>query len=146
MGEGIPSGATDKWLQAVDFNQQLAVMEKEHAQEMRDTLLSFLDVLDSFDRCFSAMDQTGGTSSVAQSWSRSFEGIRRQLQRTLERAGVSFMNCRGGAFDPHKHEAIEVRARPDLEEGMVIEEVIRGCEWRGEVLRQAKVVVSRKSR
>ncbi len=146
MGEGISSEDAPKWLQAFDFNQQVAVMEKEYVREMRNTLLSFLEVLDSFDRCFSAIDQTREMSSLAQSWLRSFEGVRRQLRRTLEQAGVSFMNCQGEPFDPHKHEAIQARSRPDVREGIVIEEVVRGCEWRGEVLRQAKVVVTRKSR
>jgi molecular chaperone GrpE (heat shock protein) len=60
----------------------------------------------------------------------------------LEQAGVSFMNCVGQAFDPVKHEAVEVRVTSDVEEHTILEEVVRGCEWRGEVLCYAKVVVA----
>lgn len=134
------------WLQALDFNQQLAAAKQEHTQEMRNIILSFLEVLDSFDRCFAAIDRTGQTSPVAQSWLKSFDQVCCQLQKTLERAGVSFMNCQGEPFDPHKHNAVQVQSKPGVEDGIVIEVITRGCEWREEILRQAKVVVSRDNR
>ena len=135
-----------RWLQAVDFNQQLAEAEKEHRQEMQKTLLSFLEVLDSFDRCLSASDQMGDKSSRGPDHSKSFKTVRNQLRGALERAGVRFMDCQDQPFDPQKHKAIEVQFRPDLDDGLVVEEVIRGCEWRGELLRSAQVVVSHRRR
>ncbi len=142
MDKEYPSGDTVKWLQAFDFNQQLAAVQKEHEQEMRNVLLSFLEVLDSFDRCFAVIKQSGPASSAARSQLENFQNISSQLQQVLSRAGVRFMDCQGQPFDPHRHEAIEVQSRSSVESGIVIEEMTRGCEWRGEILRRAKVVVS----
>ena len=138
VNEGIPD--TDRWLQALDCSQQLAAKDRE----MRNTLLSFLEVLDAFDRCFSAISQTQQASTLSQSGLKSFDRVRLKLVRALEQAGVSFMDCRGKPFDPHKHEAIETRQRgPEVEEGTVVEEIVRGCEWNDKILRRAKVVVSK---
>jgi len=144
MAKDSSSKDAARWLQAVDFNQQLAQVEKEHHQEMRETVLSFLEVLDSFDRCFSTSDQMENKSPRGPDYLKSFKAVRRQLRGSLERAGVRFMDCQGQPFDPQKHKAIEVQFKPDLDEDMVVEEVMRGCEWRGELLRLAQVAVSRK--
>ena len=128
--------------QGFDLNRQLEDAKKEHEQEMRSLLLSCLEVLDSFDRCLAAAKQTGSESAIAQNQLASFEGLRKQFQRALERAGVEFMDCTGQPFDPHQHEAVEIQSSPGVQEGIVLEEITRGCQWKGEILRLAKVTVS----
>jgi molecular chaperone GrpE (heat shock protein) len=129
---------TERWLKAFALND--AVYEQH--QEMRRTLLAFLEVLASFDRCFAAIDPADEVSPVANSWLRSFDGVRSQLLIALEQAEVSFMNCIGQVFDPTRHEAVAMRVASDVENNTILEEIMRGCEWRGEVLCYARVVVA----
>jgi molecular chaperone GrpE len=128
----------EQWLKAFALNDIIY----EQQQEMRSTLLAFLDVLASFDRCLEAMDPEEDVSPIVKSWRRSVDRVRSQLVIALEQAGVSFMNCVGQVFDPVKHEAIEIRVTADAEEDTILNEIVRGCEWRGEVLCYAKVVVA----
>lgn len=137
QGTGLPS----HWLQAVDFGQQLAEAERDHAREMRRTLLDFLDVLDAFDR-FVGAAQGAGQEAVGASWLSSAKAVRRQLERALEGAGVEFMACAGQHFDPERHQALGQEAAPGQEVGTILREEVRGCEWKGEVLRPARVVVA----
>lgn len=129
---------TEQWLKAFAFND----IVYEQQQTMRSALLAFLDVLASFDRCLEAMNPEEEVSPVVRSWRSSVEKVRSQLLMALEQAGVSFMNCVGQVFDPVKHEAVEIRVAPDVEENIILDEVVRGCEWHGEVLCYAKVVVA----
>jgi molecular chaperone GrpE len=133
------SGAAP-WLQALNCNQQLAAKD----QEMRDTLLSFLEVLDAFDRFLSTVDQSQQLSESSQRERSSFDRIRIKLVRALEQAGVTFMDCQGKPFDPYRHAAVDVaQCESEVGENIVVEEIIRGCEWNGKLLRPAKVVVSK---
>jgi molecular chaperone GrpE (heat shock protein) len=129
---------TDHWIKTFVINNELY----EQEQEMRRILLDFLDVLASFDRCFAAIDSTEEVSPKESSWLRSLDAVRLQLLLALQQAGVSFMHCVGQSFDPTRHQAIEVRVISDIEENTIIEEIVRGCEWHGEVLCFAKVVVA----
>lgn len=113
-----------------------------HEQTMRATLLSFLEILDSVDRCLAAPEPKAGSDTRASSWRSNFEGVQQQLLQVFERAGVTFMNCVGQPFDPQMHDALERRFDPEAEENLIVEEVARGCLWQGEVLRYAKVIVA----
>lgn len=135
MNEEVEIG---QLLKAFAFND----MVYEQQQAMRSALLAFLDVLASFDRCLVAMDPKEEVSPVVRSWRGSVEKVRSQLLMALEQAGVSFMNCVGQIFDPVTHEAVEIRVTSDVEENTILEEIVRGCTWRGEILCYAKVVVA----
>jgi molecular chaperone GrpE len=69
--------------------------------------------------------------------------VHQQLLTAFAGQGVIFFACVGQAFDPARHEAIEVVERSDLPDNTVLEEINRGCTWRGQVLRCAQVVLAR---
>lgn len=145
MSQPDAKDLSSHWLQAVDFGQQLAEAEREHTREMRRTLLAFLDVLDAFDRFVGAAQAAGqgsGQSPIDEGWLSSAVAVRRQLERALEGVGVQFMACVGQHFDPERHEALGQEEVPGHEAGTVLREEVRGCEWQGQVLRSARVVVS----
>jgi molecular chaperone GrpE (heat shock protein) len=120
-----------KILDGADFSGMLAAREQAHQAEVRSILLGFLEVLDAVDRA--AFRQEGGAT---------LRIIQRQLVNTCEKAGVSFFNSKGKPFDPLRHRAIESRVGKVAAE-KVSEEVTRGCEWNGKLLRPAGVVVVR---
>jgi molecular chaperone GrpE len=68
--------------------------------------------------------------------------VYRELQATLERAGVEVYDPTGERFDPTWHEALATRSEDGAEAGIVLETVEKGYRLDGQVLRPAKVVVS----
>lgn len=120
-----------KMFQSVDFAGELAAQEQAHQAEVRRILTTFLEVLDALDR---AAAQEGAPATLG--------AIRKQCLAACERAGIRFFNSLGQPFDPHRHRALEVRVSKTAV-GRVVEEITRGCEWKGELLRPANVIVAR---
>lgn len=113
--------------------------------ERRRILLDFLDVLDSLDRLVALAEPIASTDDdPATNWLEHLRTLRNQLLETFRLAGVGFFECVGQRFDPSRHEAMETVQRHDVDDYTVVEELSRGCEWRGHVLRFARVVVARR--
>jgi molecular chaperone GrpE len=67
-----------------------------------------------------------------------------ELRAALERAGVETYDPTGERFDPENSEALSVRAGGDgVDPGVVIETIEKGYRLDGQVLRAARVVVSK---
>jgi len=66
----------------------------------------------------------------------------KELQRTLEKFGVSRIGAAGKKFDPSVHHAMTQVEREDIEEKMVAEELRTGYLFRDKVLRPSLVSVS----
>ena len=66
----------------------------------------------------------------------------KELQRTLEKFGVSKIEAAGKKFDPSIHHAMSQMEREDIEEKMVAEELRTGYLYRDKVLRPSLVSVS----
>jgi len=66
----------------------------------------------------------------------------KELQRTLEKFGVSKIEAEGKMFDPSIHHAMIQAEREDLDEKMVAEELRAGYLYRDKVLRPSLVAVS----
>ncbi len=120
-----------KILDGADFSGMLAAREQAHKAEVRRILLGFLEALDAVDRAASERGASPGLNA-----------IRKQLVSACEGAGIHFFKSRGQPFDPLRHRALEAHVGKVAAE-TVVEEVTRGCEWNGELLRPAGVVVTR---
>lgn len=66
----------------------------------------------------------------------------KELQRTLEKFGVSRIEAAGKKFDPSVHHAMTQVEREDIKEKMVAEELRTGYLFRDKVLRPSLVSVS----
>ena len=66
----------------------------------------------------------------------------KELQRTLEKFGVSKIEAAGKKFDPSIHHAMTQTEREDLDEKMVAEVLRSGYLYRDKVLRPSLVAVS----
>ncbi|MFZ2196342.1 MAG: nucleotide exchange factor GrpE [Thermodesulfovibrionales bacterium] len=66
----------------------------------------------------------------------------KELQRTLEKFGISRIEAAGKEFDPSIHHAMTQVVREDIEEKMVAEELRAGYLYRDKVLRPSLVSVS----
>jgi molecular chaperone GrpE len=67
--------------------------------------------------------------------------VQRNLVSSLERAGLSKIDCVGKPFDPSLHEAVEKVEGSSLEKDTVKEEIRPGYEFRGRVIRPSMVKV-----
>lgn len=106
------------------------------ARDLRQALLSFLDALD-------ALDRLTALAATTPYWRDHLEAARTQMISAFERVGVTFFECNGQPFDPQRHEAVEMIYRQDLDDYTITEALARGCEWQGNILRCARVVVAR---
>lgn len=80
-----------------------------------------------------------------ESMKKGFELLIKNFEKLLEEEGVRPMNCEGEKFDPYKQEAMMVEVRDDLPENTIIEEIDKGYFFNNNVLRPAKVKISKKS-
>lgn len=119
--------------------------DKAEKPDLAQILLNFLEVLDSLDRLeklASSVSAQPDTGSVQ--WAGHLQTLREQLLKAFEQAGVTFFDCTGFPFDPERHRAVEAVQRSDVDDYTVVEQVVRGCEWHGKVLRFAQVIVARR--
>lgn len=94
-----------------------------------------LPVIDSLEQALASADDDGPLA----------KGIRLvlgQFGETLSRAGIESYDPAGQAFDPNLHEAVST-LESDSAAGTVLETLARGYRLDGQVLRPARVVVSK---
>jgi molecular chaperone GrpE len=103
------------------------------------TLSEILPVVDNFDR---ARQQLNPQSEEAQTLHRSYQGLYKQLVDVFKQLGVAPMRVEGEPFDPNLHEAVMRQPSQEHPEDVVIEELQRGYQLQGKVLRHALVKVS----
>ena len=128
---------------AADFDnfrkRQARDSEDQRLQIACSTLAEILPVVDNFDR---ARQQLNPQHEEAQNLHRSYQNLYKQLVEAFKQLGVAPMRVEGERFDPSLHEAV-LREPSDLHgEDLVIEELQRGYQLQGRVLRHALVKVS----
>lgn len=104
--------------------------------------LGIIDVLDNFDRALTESRKTRHSPELDQILS-GVESIRKGLVRVLHDNGVDVINPEMEAFDPHFHEAIEIRNDNSVMENTVLEVESKGYIMGDIILRPAKVYVSK---
>ena len=128
---------------AADFDnyrkRQSRDLEDQRLQIACNTLSEILPVVDNFDR---ARQQLNPQHEEAQTLHRSYQGLYKQLVEVFKQLGVSPMRVEGEPFDPSLHEAVLREPSDQHPEDVVIEELQRGYQLNGRVLRHALVKVS----
>jgi molecular chaperone GrpE len=105
-----------------------------------DLMKELLNTLDSFELALKNL----ATQSGGQNMLRGFELIHKQIQDTLARFGLKPIEAKGKKFDPHFHQAVSTQATDDVEENTVIDEMRKGYQLNGRLLRPAMVSVAAK--
>ena len=101
-------------------------------------ITDILGVLDDFDRALEALGERD--DHVADGVILIVTG----LKEMLKRAGLREIDAAGTKFDPQFHEAVGGTESEEVEEGFVVHVVQKGYELNGQLLRPAKVIVSKK--
>ena len=102
-------------------------------------LTAILPIVDNFER---ARQQLKPESEEAQALHRSYQGLYKQLVEVLKQQGVSSMRVVGQQFDPNLHEAVLREPSQEFNEDIITEELQRGYNLEGKILRHALVKVS----
>ena len=106
----------------------------------RDTISSFLPVLDDFERAKKSADD----EKTKEVFSEGVSLVYNKLQGLMSSKGVRAMESTGEAFDPDLHEAItEIPAPTEELKGKVIDTVEKGYFLNDKIIRHAKVVVGK---
>ena len=105
----------------------------------RDVIERLLPVLDSFELAVKHAPK----ELEANGWVKGVKQTKQQIDAVLKDVGVVEISALGTKFDPSMHEAVAQEAS-DGEEGRVTEVLQKGYALHGEVIRPAKVKVSKK--
>jgi len=105
----------------------------------KDIVVSMLDVIDDADRAEKQMAQSEDINQIK-------EGIKlvfNKLRSILQQKGLTPMESINTSFDVEKHEAIAEIDASEKQIGKVVDEVQKGYNLNGKLIRFAKVVVGK---
>ena len=96
----------------------------------------FLDCYEDFGRALETENNEDLRNGI--------ELIYNKFSDVLAKEGVSEIPVKGEKFDLNKHEALMVQDSPDVENGYIIEELMKGYMYKDKVLKYSKVIVCKK--
>ena len=102
-------------------------------------ILKLLDSLDNFERALDAAK----TSNDYESFRKGVELIYTHMKEILAKEGLKEIEALGKPFDPNFHEAVTQAESEEHEEGIVMNQMLKGYMLNDRLLRASKVVVSK---
>ena len=135
----------DKYLRSLaDMENSRKRMQKEKHDSTRfaieNVIGEFLAPLDNFENALSFVHQA---SEETQTWAKGFEMILTQFRDILSAHKVTTYTSEGHQFDPHLHEVLELEETDKHEDGLIIQEFVKGYKCGDRVLRPARVKVAK---
>lgn len=97
-----------------------------------------LPVLDNFERAMAADKE----SMTVESLLTGVDMVYRQMVQVFEKEGLQAIQAAGQPFDPHVHQAVLQTQEPDVESGIVVEELQKGYMFKDRVVRPSMVKVN----
>jgi molecular chaperone GrpE len=128
----------DRYLRALaDYQNYQKRMEKEllaHEEELKKKYLTeILDLEELLKKASEDADPKNGLKLLLSN-----------LEKFLEKEGVTYIDCKGRPFDHNVHHAISTVEPTSCEEGTVVEEVKKGYRLGEKLLRPCQVIVAKK--
>ncbi len=105
----------------------------------REMISDLLPVLDNFDRALKSVEKTEESAPYLQG----VEMIYKQLEEILKKQGLEEIKALGEPFNPHLQEAVQTEETDSCPEDTVLDVILKGYLFRGNLLRPAAVKVSR---
>jgi molecular chaperone GrpE len=126
-----------------DFENYRKRVAKETSEALArgkaDLARQLLPALDNLERALAAGEDPSSHDALVKGVAM----VRDELHSRLEGAGVESFDPTGEKFDPQLHEALSAVPDEGTEPGLVLETIEKGYRLNGQVLRAAKVVVSK---
>jgi len=118
-----------------NFRRRTAKEKEELAAVViQNFMTDLLPLVDNFDR---AMAVSGDN----EAFHKGMEMIHNQLGEILKNNGLEKIEAEGVAFDPNFHQAVMRVENPDMEDGMIAQELQKGYQVKGRVIRPSMVQV-----
>ena len=139
----------DKYLRLLAENQNI---RRNHDKEKEDILnygsFSFaqqiISLTDNLHRAFQIFkDDEKFKTDEFKGVLNGIEMIEKDLNSTLEKNNIKYIDCVGKKFDPNLHQAVGEQ-ESDKDTGIVMEEVQKGYQLHARLLRPSMVMVSKK--
>ena len=111
--------------------------QEQRQRAAAEVLRAVLEIADNMERALQA------PAEDAQGLRAGVELIHQQLQALLQRFGIACIEAKGAPFDPARHEAVLLVDAEGVESQHVVDVVQQGYTLHGEILRPARVTVSR---
>jgi molecular chaperone GrpE len=128
-----------------DLGDSVNKTARDEQLRRRRFFLSLLKVADAFDRILRETE-LAEMDEIARNRMVGVIATSAMLQEVLADEEITAMeHLVGMPFDPASEEAIETRVRPDCPERTVLEVTQKGYHWKEQLLRRARVVVSKQS-
>ena len=131
--------ALSQRLQA-DFENFKKITEKQNKEIIKfaneDIIKEFIDCYEDFGRALEIENEKDLKEGV--------ELIYNKFKDILTKEGVEEIPAKGEKFDLNKHEALMVQESDDVENGYVIDELMKGYMYKDKVLKYSKVIVCKK--
>lgn len=126
-----------------NFKKRQARERAEFLKFANESLLrDFVPLADNLERAVASATDEAQPAAIRTG----MEMIVRLFRTTLEKAGVTLLECQGAPFDPNTMQAVQQVETPEGPDGVVVEVMQQGYLLEGRVLRPAMVKVSRAGR
>ncbi|PIP21371.1 MAG: nucleotide exchange factor GrpE [Candidatus Nealsonbacteria bacterium CG23_combo_of_CG06-09_8_20_14_all_40_13] len=128
---------------AADFanyrKRQDELSQKSIRSANTDLILKIIPILDSFRRAFAHIPD----KLTNNKWVEGVKNIDKQLENILNQEGVKRIDVSHSKFDPHFHEAILYQENKKIPEGYIVCMFENGYTLYNQVIKPAKVIVSK---
>ena len=123
-----------------DFENFKKITDKRNKEIVKfaneNIIKEFLDCYEDFGRALETEND--------EDLRKGIELIYNKFSDILTKEGVSEIPAKGEKFDLNKHEALMVQKSDDVENGYIIEELMKGYMYKDKVLKYSKVIVCKK--
>jgi molecular chaperone GrpE len=137
----------DKYLRLLaDSENTRKRLQKEKQDMIRFSTENVIaDFLAPMDNLENALGFASNASEETANWAKGFQMILGQFKDVLSNNGISSFVSTGTFFDPYLHEAVEIETSDSGEEGLILQEFVKGYKSKDRVIRPARVKVIKKS-
>ncbi|SDA68760.1 nucleotide exchange factor GrpE [Methanobrevibacter millerae] len=123
-----------------DFENFKKITDKRNVEIVKfaneNLLVEFLDCYEDIERSLAIEND--------KDFRQGIELIYNKFSDILAKEGVEVIPAKGEKFDLNKHEALMVQESEDVENGYIIEELMKGYTYKDKVLKYSKVIVCKK--
>ncbi len=123
-----------------DFENFKKITEKKNKEIIKfaneNLIIQILDCYEDFQRALATENDKDLREGIELTYNK-FKDI-------LTKEGIEEIPAKGEKFDINKHEALMVQENEDIENGYIIEELMKGYTYKDKVLKYSKVIVCKK--
>ncbi len=126
-----------------NFRNRSAKDKEDHAASQMEAVMSDLvPVLDTLDLALDSMVKGG----MDERYIKGIEGVRMHFLQSLEKNGITRIDCLGKQFDPALHHSIGTVDDDSVEEETIVRVQREGFMFAGKVIREPEVFISSKGK